>query len=126
MVLMVGPWSPLPAAQAGAFYIPFLKFPIFQSLWIYVPVIFCFIIAVGNSVNIADGMDGLVTRLCAAALCAAAAAFTLKQYTQALSPAVAGSIVLTLFGVVYFAAAVALKIPETAYFTGAVRARMRF
>ena len=57
--LMVGPWSPLPAAQAGAFYVPFIKFPIFQSLWIYAPIIFFFIIVVGNSVNIADGMDGL-------------------------------------------------------------------
>ena len=57
--LMVSPWSPLPVAQAGAFYIPFVKFPIFQSLWIYAPVIFFFIIIVGNSVNIADGMDGL-------------------------------------------------------------------
>ncbi|MCL2878429.1 MAG: phospho-N-acetylmuramoyl-pentapeptide-transferase [Acidobacteria bacterium] len=57
--LMVGPWSPLPAAQAGAFYIPFVKFPVFQSLWIYAPIIFFFIIVVGNSVNIADGMDGL-------------------------------------------------------------------
>ena len=57
--LMIGPLSPLPAAQAGAFYIPFVKFPIFQSLWMYAPIVFVFIIVVGNSVNIADGMDGL-------------------------------------------------------------------
>jgi len=57
--LMAGPWSPLPAAQVGAFYIPFVKSPIFQSLWLYAPVIFFFTIVVGNSVNIADGMDGL-------------------------------------------------------------------
>jgi phospho-N-acetylmuramoyl-pentapeptide-transferase len=56
---MASPLSPLPDAQAGAFYVPFVKFPIFQSLWIYFPIIVCFIIVAGNSVNIADGMDGL-------------------------------------------------------------------
>ena len=59
MSFMIGPWSPLPTDQIGALYIPFLKFPIFQSPWIYAPIIFFFIIVVGNSVNIADGMDGL-------------------------------------------------------------------
>ena len=59
MTLMVSPWSPLPAAQAGAIYTPFVKFPIFQSLLVYAVVIFFFVIVVGNSVNIADGMDGL-------------------------------------------------------------------
>jgi phospho-N-acetylmuramoyl-pentapeptide-transferase len=57
--LMVSPWSPLPAAQVYALHIPFVKFPILQSLWIYAPIVFFFIIVVGNSVNIADGMDGL-------------------------------------------------------------------
>ena len=57
--LMICQWSPLPASQIGDLYIPFVKVPIFQSLWIYIPVIFFFIIVVGNSVNIADGMDGL-------------------------------------------------------------------
>ena len=57
--LMISPWSPLPEAQAGVFYIPFVKFPIFQSPWIYAPIIFFFVIVAGNSVNIADGMDGL-------------------------------------------------------------------
>ena len=56
---MVSQWSPLPDTQTGAFYIPFFKFPVFQSTWIYAPIVFFFIIVVGNSVNIADGMDGL-------------------------------------------------------------------
>jgi phospho-N-acetylmuramoyl-pentapeptide-transferase len=59
VALMISPLSPLPAAQTGALYIPFVKFPIFQSLLIYAPIVFFFIIVVGNSVNIADGMDGL-------------------------------------------------------------------
>jgi len=57
--LMLSPWSPLPPGQMGAFYVPFLKFPVFQSVWAYAPVVFFFVIVVGNSVNIADGMDGL-------------------------------------------------------------------
>ncbi|MDR1727544.1 MAG: phospho-N-acetylmuramoyl-pentapeptide-transferase [Acidobacteriota bacterium] len=59
VALMLGPWSPLPADQMGAFYVPFLKFPVFQSVWAYAPIVFLFVIVVGNSVNIADGMDGL-------------------------------------------------------------------
>ena len=59
VALMISPWSPLPSNQLGAFYIPFVKFPIFQSIWIYAPIVFFFIVVVGNSVNIADGMDGL-------------------------------------------------------------------
>ena len=58
-VFMISSWSPLPDTQVGALYVPFVKFPIFESLWIYAPIVFFFIIVVGNSVNIADGMDGL-------------------------------------------------------------------
>jgi len=59
VLFLVSSWSPLPAEQLGAFYIPFVKVPIFQSVWLYAPIIFFFVIVVGNSVNITDGMDGL-------------------------------------------------------------------
>jgi len=56
---LVSPFSPLPPDQAGAFYIPFLKAPLFNSIWFYSPIIFFFVLVVGNSVNITDGLDGL-------------------------------------------------------------------
>ncbi|MDR0311464.1 MAG: murein biosynthesis integral membrane protein MurJ [Acidobacteriota bacterium] len=68
----------------------------------------------------------VLARLWGAALCAAGAAFALKQWTQAMPPLAAGSIVLALFGAVYFTAAVVLKLPEAAHIIGAVRTRIRF
>jgi phospho-N-acetylmuramoyl-pentapeptide-transferase len=59
VIFLATPLSPLPPAQAGAFYVPFLKAPLFNSIWIYLPIVFFFIIVVGNSVNITDGLDGL-------------------------------------------------------------------
>ncbi len=60
LVLYLGsPLSPIPAGEAGAFYIPFFKTPLFDSLWLYLPIVFFFVLVVGNSVNIADGLDGL-------------------------------------------------------------------
>lgn len=56
---MASPFSPLPPAQAGTFYIPFYKAPLFDSMWVYLPIVFLFVIIVGNSVNITDGLDGL-------------------------------------------------------------------
>jgi phospho-N-acetylmuramoyl-pentapeptide-transferase len=58
-VFLVSPWTPLPLSQAGAFYIPFLKAPLFNSIWLYAPIVFFFVLVVGNSVNITDGLDGL-------------------------------------------------------------------
>ncbi|MBN2320724.1 MAG: phospho-N-acetylmuramoyl-pentapeptide-transferase [Acidobacteria bacterium] len=58
-VYLAGPFSPLPADQIGAFYIPFLKAPLYDSVLFYLPVVFLFVIVVGNSVNITDGLDGL-------------------------------------------------------------------
>jgi phospho-N-acetylmuramoyl-pentapeptide-transferase len=52
-------FSPLPHHVAGAFYVPFLKHPLFTSVWFYFPIVFLFVIVVGNSVNITDGLDGL-------------------------------------------------------------------
>lgn len=59
ILILVSPLSPLPPGQAGNFYVPFYKAPIFNSLWLYVPIMFAFIMIVGNSVNISDGLDGL-------------------------------------------------------------------
>jgi phospho-N-acetylmuramoyl-pentapeptide-transferase len=59
VLFLVSPFSPLPANQIGAFYVPFLKAPLFNSIWLYSPIVFFFVIGVGNSVNITDGLDGL-------------------------------------------------------------------
>jgi phospho-N-acetylmuramoyl-pentapeptide-transferase len=56
---LVSPFSPLPVHQMGAFYIPFIKTPVFNSVWIYPVIVFFFLLVVGNSVNITDGLDGL-------------------------------------------------------------------
>jgi phospho-N-acetylmuramoyl-pentapeptide-transferase len=56
---LASPVSPLPNDLAGALYIPFLKYPLFNSIWFYFPIAFLFVIVVGNSVNITDGLDGL-------------------------------------------------------------------
>jgi phospho-N-acetylmuramoyl-pentapeptide-transferase len=56
---LASPFSPLPANQIGAFYVPFLKAPLFNSIWFYFPIVFFFVLVVGNSVNITDGLDGL-------------------------------------------------------------------
>jgi phospho-N-acetylmuramoyl-pentapeptide-transferase len=56
---LASPLSPIPPAQASAFYIPFMKAPLFDSPWIYFPIVFFFIIVIGNAVNITDGLDGL-------------------------------------------------------------------
>lgn len=58
-LFLVSPYSPLPQNQAGAFYLPFLKAPLFNSAWFYCPIMFFFVLVVGNSVNITDGLDGL-------------------------------------------------------------------
>ncbi len=57
--VVVCPYSPLPPNQADAFYIPFVKAPLFHSLWLCLPIIFFFVLIVCNSVNITDGLDGL-------------------------------------------------------------------
>jgi phospho-N-acetylmuramoyl-pentapeptide-transferase len=59
VVFLASPLSPFPAAQIGTFYIPFMKAPLFNSVWFYFPIVFLFVLVVGNSVNITDGLDGL-------------------------------------------------------------------
>jgi phospho-N-acetylmuramoyl-pentapeptide-transferase len=58
-IYLVCPFSPLPHSEMGAFYIPFIKAPLFNSVWFYPLVVFFFVLVVGNSVNITDGLDGL-------------------------------------------------------------------
>jgi phospho-N-acetylmuramoyl-pentapeptide-transferase len=59
VLFLASPFSPIPAAQASAFYVPFLKTALFNSPWFYFPIVFFFVLVVGNSVNITDGLDGL-------------------------------------------------------------------
>ncbi len=59
VLFLASPLSPVPQPLAGAFYIPFIKLPLFNSVWLYFPIVFFFVIVVGNAVNIADGLDGL-------------------------------------------------------------------
>ncbi|MEJ2111704.1 MAG: hypothetical protein P8Z37_17705, partial [Acidobacteriota bacterium] len=56
---VASPLTPLPPDQIGTFYIPFVKAPLFDSVWFYLPIVFFFVLVVGNSVNITDGLDGL-------------------------------------------------------------------
>jgi UDP-N-acetylmuramyl pentapeptide phosphotransferase/UDP-N-acetylglucosamine-1-phosphate transferase len=47
--------------QPSQFYIPFRKSPLFDLSWLYILVIIFFIVYSANSVNFADGLDGLAT-----------------------------------------------------------------
>ena len=51
--------SPLPFDQRSLLYLPFFKSPIMDLGFFYIPFILFFILAVSNSINFADGMDGL-------------------------------------------------------------------
>ena len=51
--------SPLPAGLATELYLPFLKTPVADLAWGYVPFIAFTVTAIANSVNLADGIDGL-------------------------------------------------------------------
>lgn len=59
VAVLAGPFSPLPAAEAARLHVPFLKAAVLDSGWLYFPFVFLFVLLVGNSVNITDGMDGL-------------------------------------------------------------------
>ncbi|MCX7829486.1 MAG: phospho-N-acetylmuramoyl-pentapeptide-transferase [Acidobacteria bacterium] len=51
--------SPIPESERANIYVPFVKYPLFNSFWIYGIFVFFYFIAVSNSVNITDGLDGL-------------------------------------------------------------------
>jgi phospho-N-acetylmuramoyl-pentapeptide-transferase len=59
VAVLASPWSPLPAREAGTLYVPFVKHAIVSSQWVYLPIVFFFVVLVGNAVNITDGLDGL-------------------------------------------------------------------
>jgi len=59
VALLASPWTPLPAREASTLYVPFVKHALTSSMWVYLPVVFCFVVLVGNAVNITDGLDGL-------------------------------------------------------------------
>ncbi len=59
VALIASPWSPFPAREQATLYVPFLKAPIARELYVYLPVVFVFVMLVGNAVNITDGLDGL-------------------------------------------------------------------
>jgi phospho-N-acetylmuramoyl-pentapeptide-transferase len=51
--------TPLPHGLATQLYLPFLKAPVLDLSWGYVPFVIFTVIAISNSVNLADGLDGL-------------------------------------------------------------------
>ena len=56
---LASPWSPLPAREATTIYVPFVKHALTESAWLYFPMVWLFVMLVGNAVNITDGLDGL-------------------------------------------------------------------
>jgi phospho-N-acetylmuramoyl-pentapeptide-transferase len=65
VLLLASPWTPVsdpsgkPLGNALWFYVPFVKFAIAQAAAVYLPIVFVFVMLVGNAVNITDGLDGL-------------------------------------------------------------------
>ena len=59
LIYVTEEFSPLPEGLATQLYLPFFKYPLVDLSWGYVPFIIFTVIAIANSVNIADGIDGL-------------------------------------------------------------------
>lgn len=59
VLIILSNYSPIPESERANLYIPFYKFPLFNSFLIYGIFVFFYFIAVSNSVNITDGLDGL-------------------------------------------------------------------
>ena len=59
IVYVTADLTPLPTDVATQLYVPFLKYPLFDLSLLYIPFIVFTITAISNSVNIADGVDGL-------------------------------------------------------------------
>ena len=53
--------SPFQPGMAGKLYLPFFKNPVVDLGFFYYPFIILVIIAISNSINFADGLDGLAT-----------------------------------------------------------------
>ena len=58
---MLSPLSPVPPELRTQLYIPFMKAPLLDLGLYFIPFAIFTILAVSNSVNFADGMDGLAT-----------------------------------------------------------------
>ncbi|MFA7330587.1 MAG: phospho-N-acetylmuramoyl-pentapeptide-transferase [Candidatus Delongbacteria bacterium] len=56
---LLSAWSPLPEALQSQLYLPFVKGPVLELGWWSVPWTVLVFLSVSNSVNFADGMDGL-------------------------------------------------------------------
>lgn len=52
-------WSPLPRTFSHLLYVPFVKYPVLDLGYFYVPFVIFFVLLVANAVNITDGLDGL-------------------------------------------------------------------
>ena len=59
IVFVAPPLSPMPAGLATQLFVPFVKTPVLDLGWGYVPFVVFTMVAIANSVNIADGIDGL-------------------------------------------------------------------
>ena len=58
-ICLYAPFSPLPHALASKLYLPMFKNPVVDLSWAYVPFVALTVYAIANSVNFADGLDGL-------------------------------------------------------------------
>jgi len=52
-------WAGVPGSHTTLLYLPFVKTPVADLGFLYIPFSILFIILVSNSVNLADGLDGL-------------------------------------------------------------------
>ncbi|MBI4530830.1 MAG: phospho-N-acetylmuramoyl-pentapeptide-transferase [Candidatus Latescibacteria bacterium] len=59
VIYLVPALSPFPPEIASNLYLPFVKFPVVDLGWVYLPFIIFTLLAISNSVNFADGLDGL-------------------------------------------------------------------
>lgn len=60
-VCVIPSLSPFEPGTAGLLYLPMLKMPVADLGWLYLPFIVLTVLAISNSVNFADGLDGLAT-----------------------------------------------------------------
>jgi phospho-N-acetylmuramoyl-pentapeptide-transferase len=58
---MLSDASPLPADMRSMLYLPFYKAAVFDMGYLILPFVALVVLAISNSVNFADGMDGLAT-----------------------------------------------------------------
>jgi len=82
-----------------------------------------------SSMNRRIGWTGLhfphMAALWGLALGSAGLAFAVKYWTQGIHPLISGSLIIFVYGLVYFAGAATLRIPEAVQFLQAVHAKLR-